>query len=154
MIETSAVNKKNLNALKTQLKNKVSVLSGNSGVGKSTLVNALYPGLHLKVGEISEYHMKGKHTTTFAEMFELPEGGYIIDTPGIKGFGMVYMEKEEIYHFFPEIFKQAASCHYHNCQHVSEPNCAVMAAVEKGDISLSRYHSYLSILDDENSKYR
>ena len=137
VIETSAINRKNLDVLKLKLKDKVSVLSGNSGVGKSTLVNSLYPNLNLKVGEISNYHLKGKHTTTFAEMFELPEGGYIIDTPGIKGFGMVYMNKSEIYHFFPEIFKLAASCQYHNCLHVEEPKCAVKSAVKEGKISLS-----------------
>ena len=154
VIETSAINKKNLDTLKSTLKDKISVLSGNSGVGKSTLINTLYPNLHLKVGEISDYHMKGKHTTTFAEMFELPEGGYIIDTPGIKGFGMIYMEKEEIYHFFPDIFKYAEACQYYNCLHIEEPKCAVKTAVEHGMISLSRYQSYLSILNDENSKYR
>jgi ribosome biogenesis GTPase len=152
--ETSAINSFNLNILKGQLKNKASVLSGNSGVGKSTLINAIYPNLNLKVGKISDYHMKGKHTTTFAEMFELPEGGYIIDTPGIKGFGMVYMEKEEIYHYFPEVFKYSAFCQYHNCLHIEEPKCAVKEAVAKGDIKQSRYYSYLSIMDDENSKYR
>ena len=154
VIETSVVNKFNLDQLKSQLKSKVSVLSGNSGVGKSTLINTLYPNLSLKVGKISDYHMKGKHTTTFAEMFDLPEGGYIIDTPGIKGFGMVHMNREEIYHFFPEIFKQAAFCQYHNCLHLEEPKCAVKEAVENGTINKSRYNSYLSIMSDENSKYR
>ena len=154
VIETSAINKKNLDLVNSKFKGKTSVLSGNSGVGKSTLINTLYPNLNLRVGVISDYHMKGKHTTTFAEMFELPEGGYIIDTPGIKGFGMVYMQKEEIYHFFPEIFKHAASCQYHNCLHMEEPKCAVKQAVENGLIKPSRYHSYVSILHDENSKYR
>ena len=154
VIETSAINKKNLDLVNSKFKGKTSVLSGNSGVGKSTLINTLYPNLNLRVGVISDYHMKGKHTTTFAEMFELPEGGYIIDTPGIKGFGMVYMQKEEIYHFFPEIFKHAASCQYHNCLHMEEPKCAVKQAVESGLIKPSRYHSYVSILHDENSKYR
>lgn len=154
VLETSAINQLNLDLLKSHLNNKVSVLSGNSGVGKSTLINAIYPDLNLKVGKISDYHMKGKHTTTFAEMFELHNGGYIIDTPGIKGFGMVYMEKEEIYHFFPEIFKFSDSCQYHNCLHIEEPKCAVKEAVEMGKINLSRYNSYLSIMEDANSKYR
>jgi len=154
VIEVSALSGHNLSELKFKLKDKVSVLSGNSGVGKSTLINSLYPNFNLKVGEISDYHMKGKHTTTFAEMFSLPEGGYIIDTPGIKGFGMVHMQKEEIYHFFPEIFKHASKCQYNNCLHVEEPNCAVKLAVEKEEIYLSRYNSYLSIINDENSKYR
>jgi ribosome biogenesis GTPase / thiamine phosphate phosphatase len=154
VLETSTLESKSLELFRSHLKDKVSVLSGNSGVGKSTLINTLYPELKLKTGSISEYHNKGKHTTTFAEMFELPEHSYIIDTPGIKGFGMVYMEKEEIYHFFPEIFKHAALCQYHNCLHIEEPNCAVRTAVENGNISASRYHSYLSMLSDENSKYR
>lgn len=154
VIETSVVNGNNIDLLNSELINKVSVLSGNSGVGKSSLVNAIFPDLNLKVGNISDYHMKGKHTTTFAEMIQLPAGGYIIDTPGIKGFGLVYMDKSEIYHFFPEIFNHASSCQFHNCLHVEEPKCAVKAAVEAGSISRSRYHSYLSILEDENSKYR
>lgn len=154
VIETSAAQNKNIDLLHAELLNKTTVLSGNSGVGKSSLINCIYPDLNLKVGNISDYHMKGKHTTTFAEMFELPDGGYIIDTPGIKGFGMVYMEKEEIYHFFPEIFTAATECQFYNCLHIEEPKCAVKAAVENGIIAPSRYHSYLSILHDENSKYR
>ena len=154
VIETSVMNKKNIDLLNLALKDKVSVLSGNSGVGKSSLINSLYPNLNLKVGSISDYHNKGKHTTTFAEMIELPNGGYIIDTPGIKGFGLVYLDKNEIYHFFPEIFKYASSCQFHNCLHMEEPKCAVKDAVESGKIKPSRYNSYLSILDDENSKYR
>jgi ribosome small subunit-dependent GTPase A len=154
VIETSATKNKNIDILHAELIHKTTVLSGNSGVGKSSLINCIYPDLNLKVGSISDYHMKGKHTTTFAEMFELPDGGYIIDTPGIKGFGMVYMEKEEIYHFFPEIFKASSECQFHNCLHIGEPKCAVKGAVERGIIAQSRYHSYLSILNDENSKYR
>jgi ribosome biogenesis GTPase / thiamine phosphate phosphatase len=154
VIETSVPLKKNLEELKEILINNVSVLAGNSGVGKSTLINSIFPGLQLKTGEISDYHMKGKHTTTFAEMVELPEGGYIIDTPGIKGFGMVHMEKEEIYHFFPEIFKYSSSCQYYNCLHMDEPNCAVKKAVEDGNIFNSRYYSYQSIVNDQHTKYR
>jgi ribosome biogenesis GTPase / thiamine phosphate phosphatase len=154
VIETSATIGTNLDKLKELLQNKVSVVAGNSGVGKSTLINSVFPGLQLKTGNISDYHMKGKHTTTYAEMIELPEGGFIIDTPGIKGFGMVYMDKEEIYHFFPEIFNYASSCQYYNCLHIEEPNCAVKKAVEEGHIFSSRYFSYQSIVNDDQSKYR
>lgn len=154
VIETSVVKEKNLDQLKASLIGKVSVLSGNSGVGKSSLINSIFPGLNLKTGNISDYHMKGKHTTTFAEMVELPEGGYIIDTPGIKGFGMVHMEKEEIYHFFPDIFKHSTGCQYYNCLHMNEPNCSVKKAVENEEIAMSRYNSYQSIVNDEQSKYR
>jgi ribosome biogenesis GTPase / thiamine phosphate phosphatase len=155
VVETSASEGIHLDELKSLLDHKTTLLSGNSGVGKSTLINSLYQDLDLKVGKISDYHLKGKHTTTFAEMFPLHDGAYIIDTPGIKGFGMVHMDKEEIYHFFPEIFQQAASCQYHNCLHMEEPNCAVKTAVEKGEISPSRYLSYMSILEDQGeAKYR
>lgn len=154
VIETSASSNINLAQLKPRLQNKVCLFAGNSGVGKSTLINCIYPEVELKTGKISDYHLKGKHTTTFAEMVPLPDGGYLIDTPGIKGFGMVYMNKEEIYHFFPDIFKYAKNCQYHNCLHIDEPKCAVKTAVENGEISESRYYSYQSILADENGKYR
>ena len=153
VIETSAILRKNLDLFRTFMKQKTSVLSGNSGVGKTSLINAMY-GIELKVDNISDYHLTGKHTTTYAEMVPIPDGGYLIDTPGIKGFGLVDMKKEEIYHFFPEIFKYAALCQYHNCLHIEEPNCAVKAAVEKKIIDPNRYYSYLSILDDKNLKYR
>ena len=154
VIETSIFQPNKLDLLKSLIEHKTSVLSGNSGVGKTSLINTLYPGIDLRVNEISDYSMKGKHTTTYAEMIELPGGGYLIDTPGIKGFGLIDMEREEIYHFFPEIFKFAAFCQYHNCLHIEEPNCAVKSAVEKGEIDANRYYSYRSILDDKNSKYR
>ena len=154
-IETSAKENININILKDLLKDKISVMSGHSGVGKSTLINAIDKKLQLKTSKISDFHNTGKHTTTLSEMFEISSGGYIIDTPGIKGFGIIDMDKEEIYHFFPEIFKLSKNCQYYNCKHIHEPNCAVKKAVENGDISLSRYNSYLSImLDDENNKYR
>ena len=133
----------------------VDAFSGHSGVGKSTLINALVPGLEVKTAEISAYHNKGMHTTTFSEMFPVPGDGYIIDTPGIKGFGTFDMEEEEIGHYFPEIFKTSANCKYGNCTHRQEPGCAVRKAVEEHYISESRYTSYLSMLEDkEEGKYR
>lgn len=144
-----------LDALKADLKDKISLLSGHSGVGKSTIINKLVPGVNLRTGDISEYHNKGMHTTTFSEMIPLPEGGYLIDTPGIKGFGTIEMEGVEISHYFPEIFKFSADCKFNNCSHRHEPGCAVLQAVEEHYISESRYKSYLSILDDkQESKYR
>ena len=140
---------------KRQLKGRVTLFSGHSGVGKSTLINALVPGLEVKTAEISAYHNKGMHTTTFSEMFPVPGDGYIIDTPGIKGFGTFDMEEEEIGHYLPEIFKTSANCKYGNCTHRQEPGCAVRKAVEEHYISESRYTSYLSMLEDkEEGKYR
>lgn len=154
VIEISVLEGTNMEILHSRFQGKVNLLSGNSGVGKSSLINYLYPQLQLCTNEISNYHFKGKHTTTFAEMVELPEGGYIIDTPGIKGFGMVNMEKNEIYHFFPEIFKYATNCQYNNCLHLDEPKCAVKEAVKNNQISESRYLSYTHIMGDDNEKYR
>lgn len=144
-----------LDDLRAELKGKITLLSGHSGVGKSTLINKLIPGIALRTGDISEYHNKGMHTTTFSEMVPLPDGGYLIDTPGIKGFGTIDMEVAEISHYFPEIFRISADCRFNNCTHRHEPGCAVLNAVENHFISESRYRSYLSILDDkEESKYR
>ena len=144
-----------LDALKAELKDKITLLSGHSGVGKSTIINKLVPGVNLRTGDISEYHNKGMHTTTFSEMIPLPEGGYLIDTPGIKGFGTIEMETAEISHYFPEIFKFSEDCRLNNCSHRHEPGCAVLQALEDHYISESRYKSYLSILEDkEESKYR
>jgi ribosome biogenesis GTPase len=133
---------------------KISLLSGNSGVGKSTLLNILNPQLDLKTERISDYHKQGKHITTFPEMHHIPFGGFAIDTPGIRGFGLADMERNEIYHFFPEIFRISGKCKYYNCLHLDEPDCAVRKAVEEGEIDYLRYKSYFSILNDENTKYR
>ncbi|WP_321279911.1 ribosome small subunit-dependent GTPase A [Marinifilum fragile] len=153
--EISAKNGTHIDLIKDALKDNINLLSGHSGVGKSTLINVIQPGLDLKTGEISEAHSQGKHTTTFSEMFELDFGGYIIDTPGIRGFGTIDMEKEEMSHFFPEIFDTSKECQFNNCSHIHEPKCAVKAAVEAGEISITRYESYLGmVMEDENSKYR
>ena len=151
----SALTGEGVEAIREALKGRVTLFSGHSGVGKSTLINALVPGLEVKTAEISAYHNKGMHTTTFSEMFPVPGNGYIIDTPGIKGFGTFDMEEEEIGHYFPEIFKTSADCKYGNCTHRQEPGCAVRKAVEEHYISESRYTSYLSMLEDkEEGKYR
>jgi len=136
------------------MKDKITLLSGNSGVGKSSLINKLDPGANLKTGDVSDYHKQGKHITTFPEMHKMPFGGYVIDSPGIRGFGLADMKREEIYHFFPEIFNIAAKCKYNNCLHIDEPGCAVVSAVESGEIDYSRYKSYFNIVNDDNRKYR
>lgn len=144
-----------MDALRTLLVNKVTLLSGHSGVGKSTIINRILPEANLRTNAISEYHKKGMHTTTFSEMIPLREGGYIIDTPGIKGFGTLEMEGVEIAHYFPEIFRYSADCRFHNCTHRHEPGCAVLKALEAHGISESRYKSYLNIFEDkESGKYR
>jgi ribosome biogenesis GTPase len=143
-----------LDSIKNAMKDRISLISGNSGVGKTSLLNILDPSLDLKTAEISDYHKQGKHITTFPEMHRLPFGGFAIDTPGIRGFGVVYMERNEIYHFFPEIFKVSKECKFYNCLHLDEPGCAVRKAIELGEIDSLRYRSYLSILSDENTKYR
>ncbi|MCL1942926.1 MAG: ribosome small subunit-dependent GTPase A [Candidatus Azobacteroides sp.] len=154
-LKISALDPAGLDELRLLLKEKITLFSGNSGVGKSTLINALIPGTGLKIGEISKYHNKGVHTTTFSEMIALPGGGYLIDTPGIKGFGSVDMEGAEVGHYFREIFKASANCRFADCTHRHEPGCAVLKDVENHLISQSRYTGYLSILhDSENGKYR
>ena len=155
VLEISALTGEGMTELRERLKDKISLFSGNSGVGKSTIINALLPDLDLRTGSISDMHDTGMHTTTFSEMFPLPEGGWIIDTPGIKGFGTIDFDKHEIAHFFPEIFKISAECKYGDCTHTHEPGCAVLKALDQHYISQSRYASYLSILDDTNpDKYR
>lgn len=151
----SALTKEGIEEVKEALRGKVTLLSGNSGVGKSSIINALSENFKAKTGEISESHNTGMHTTTFSEMYEWEGNSYIIDTPGIKGFGTIDFQKEEVGHFFPEIFKASAECKFNNCTHTHEPGCAVLAAVEEHLISQSRYNSYISIIGDaDESKYR
>ena len=145
---------KNIETLKDLMMGKTSLISGNSGVGKTTLLNAFNPLLNLKTAEISDYHKQGKHITTFPEMHKLPFGAFVIDSPGIRGFGVVDMERNEIYHFFREIFEKSKECRFNNCLHLDEPGCAVRSAVEKGEIAFLRYRSYLNIMDGDNGKYR
>lgn len=147
--KVSATENIDIEVLRNLTKDKTTLVAGHSGVGKSTLVNAMDSNLDLKVGEISDAHSKGKHTTTFAEMHPLIYGGFIIDTPGIKELGLVDMEKEEIGNYFPEMQAIKNECKFNNCIHVNEPKCAVIAAVEKGEIALSRYNSYVSIINGE-----
>jgi len=156
VLKTSAMQGIGLEKLKVELKDKTTLLSGHSGVGKSTLVNAVEPNLDLRTGTVSLSHRKGQHTTTFAEMHPLRMGGDVIDTPGIKGFGMVNMKKEEISHFFPEIFALSEQCRFHNCMHLNEPECAVKSALEENKIAPTRYESYLNQLNDydEQTHYR
>jgi ribosome biogenesis GTPase len=153
-LRVSSTEGKGVEELKQMMLGKVSMFSGHSGVGKSTLVNALEPSLHLKTKNISEQSKQGQHTTTFAEMYDLSFGAKIIDTPGIKGFGIVDMEKEEIGGYFPEFFKLQDQCKFNNCLHKEEPHCAIKAALEKDEIAWSRYNSYLKILEGDDEHYR
>jgi ribosome biogenesis GTPase len=153
IIEISAHTGYNLNLLREECNGKVTLFSGQSGVGKSSLINALDSKLVLRTGEISDYHQQGKHTTTFYEMHPLATGGFIIDTPGIKGFGLIEMAKEELSHYFPEMLRISDNCRFAPCTHTHEPGCAVKEAVEDGRISADRYISYLGMLEEEE-KYR
>lgn len=153
-IGISAKTAKNIDKVKQLMIDKVSIFSGHSGVGKSTLINVIEPGLDLKTKEISEQHQQGQHTTTFAEMFDLSFGAKIIDTPGIKGFGVVDMEKEEVGDYFPEFFELKQHCKFNNCLHIHEPQCAVKEALDNDAIAFSRYRSYLQILEGEDEHYR
>ncbi|MDX2359968.1 MAG: ribosome small subunit-dependent GTPase A [Crocinitomicaceae bacterium] len=151
----SATDPKSVDFLKEEIKGNQVMISGHSGVGKSTLVNALDPSLDLKTGAISDAHKQGKHTTTFAEMHKLASGGYIVDTPGIRAFGIVDMDKAVISHYFPEMRALMADCKFNNCQHMNEPKCAVKAAVEAGKLDESRYHTYTQLMEeDENDIHR
>lgn len=150
-LDVSAEKGINISQVKDLMKDQVSLFVGHSGVGKTTLINKIEPDLNLKTKPISEAHNQGQHTTTFAEMFTLSFGGYIIDTPGIRGYGLVDFSKEEIAHFFPEMFALQNECKYYNCTHVNEPKCAVIQAVENGTIALSRYQSYLQMLEEDET---
>ncbi len=150
----SALNEEGLGEVQSKMENKINVFAGNSGVGKSTLINKLDPLLNLKTANISQSHKTGKHTTTFSEMHPLSVGGYVIDTPGIRGFGLIDFDKEELSHYFPEIFKISHACKFNNCLHLNEPDCAVREAVEKGEIFDSRYYSYLNLMEDDGKRYR
>jgi ribosome biogenesis GTPase / thiamine phosphate phosphatase len=153
-IGVSAFTGENVEKVKALMHHKVSMFSGHSGVGKSTLVNAIEPSLDIKTKEISTLHMQGQHTTTFAEMFDLSFGAKIIDTPGIKGFGVVDMDKEEVGDYFPEFFKLKQDCKFNNCLHIQEPQCAVKKALDNDEIAFSRYRSYMQILEGEDEHYR
>ena len=155
-LEISATLHTNIDAVKKLMLGKISMFSGHSGVGKSTLINAIDPGLQLKTAEVSTQHKQGQHTTTFAEMFAIPTEpeSYIIDTPGIKGFGVVDFEPSEITDFYPEFFALKHLCKFNNCLHLNEPKCAVKKALEEGKIAASRYRSYLQILEGEEENYR
>lgn len=150
----SAFDTKDVNKVKKLLKDKISLLSGHSGTGKSTLINAVQPGLDLKTGGISDVHLKGKHTTTFSELHKLDEGGYIIDTPGIKELGLVEMKKEEVGHYFPEFRALMHHCKFNTCTHTHEPGCAVLKALEEGKIHEERYHNYLGILNGDETDWK
>jgi ribosome biogenesis GTPase / thiamine phosphate phosphatase len=152
--EISVLKDLNLDHVIEILKNKISVINGNSGVGKSALINKIDPNIHLKIGTISSYHRTGMHTTSYSEMYALTFGGYVIDTPGIKGFGLIDFYKEELYHYFPEIFELSKGCKFNNCLHIHEPECAVLEAVKNNDIALSRYSSYYNLFYDDSKKYR
>ncbi len=144
-----------MDRLRELLHDRITLVSGNSGVGKTTLINELIPGLDLRTAEISAVHDQGMHTTTFSELFRLPGGGAIIDTPGVRGFGTIDFDKYEVAHYFPELFEESKHCRFGNCTHTHEPGCAVLRAIDEGRIAQSRYASYLSILDDATEgKYR
>ena len=153
VVEISAKFGTGLDRVRELVSGATTLVAGNSGVGKSTLIGALEPTLNVRTGEISQSHHKGKHTTTFSTMYPLSEGGYIIDTPGIKGFGLIDIEDAELAHYFPEMMRYLPECRFYNCSHTHEPHCAVVEAVQRGEIAYPRYESYLKILD-EDDKYR
>lgn len=153
-IGISAETGQNIDEVKALMKGKKVMLSGHSGVGKSTLANALQPGLNLKTSSISLQHQQGQHTTTFAEMYDLNFGAQLIDTPGIRGFGVVDIDENELGNYFPEFFKLKQHCKFHNCKHIEEPKCAVKEAIERDEIAYSRYKSYLQIINNEDEQYR
>lgn len=151
-LNTSVITQEGLDDLHDMLEGKISLISGHSATGKSSLINHFIPGKDLRIGEVSEASNKGQHTTTFAEMHELPFGGYIVDTPGIKGFGLVDIPKDELHHHFIEFFELLPQCKFHNCLHLNEPGCAVLKAVDAGTVAASRYNSYVSMYNDEEER--
>lgn len=153
VLEVSATEDRGVEAVRELLAGRTTLVSGNSGVGKSTLIQAIDPSLDIRTGEISESHHKGRHTTTFSTMYPLAGGGAVIDTPGIKGFGLIDIDEAELWHYFPEMMQVAPGCRFYNCTHTHEPGCAVIEAVKAGEIAWPRYESYLKILD-EDEKYR
>ena len=153
-LEISALNKQNLSEVKRLLKDKVSLFSGHSGVGKSTLINAIEPALSLKTAPLSTLYKQGKHTTTFAQMYALSFGGFVVDTPGIKGFGMVDFQKGEVANYFREFFVLKPHCKFYNCKHINEPQCAVKKALQSGTIAQTRYDSYLQMVSLQDDKFR
>jgi ribosome biogenesis GTPase / thiamine phosphate phosphatase len=154
VLEISVARADNIDALSQLLKGKFTAIAGNSGVGKTSLINMLCPGLHLKTGVVSTVHLTGKHTTTYPEMFALPAGGFIADTPGIRGFGITDMDKNEVGLYFTDIFNLSGNCQYYNCSHLHEPHCAVIEACRKGILHESRYRSYVKIVTGSENKYR
>ncbi|WP_196017075.1 ribosome small subunit-dependent GTPase A [Alistipes senegalensis] len=153
VLEVSAKEGRGVEEVRNLLAGRTTLVSGNSGVGKSTLIQTIDPSLDIRTGEISDSHHKGRHTTTFSTMYPLAEGGAVIDTPGIKGFGLLDIDAAELWHYFPEMMRVAPGCRFYNCTHTHEPGCAVVEAVKAGEIAWSRYESYLKILDDDE-KYR
>ncbi len=153
-MKMSLQTKEGVEEVRNEMTGKVNVIAGNSGVGKSTLIQVLDPAIRLKIGSMSDYHQTGKHTTTFSEMFELKSGIQIIDTPGIRGFGTIDIVRDELFHFFPEIFRASKACRYHNCMHLNEPDCHVKSEVNRGNISEFRYINYLMMLEEDPAKYR
>jgi ribosome biogenesis GTPase len=151
-IFSSLVTSEGIEEIKAMIENKITLISGHSATGKSSLVNHFIPGKDLRIGEVSESSNKGQHTTTFAEMHQLPFGGFLVDTPGIKGFGLVDIPKEELHHHFLEFFELLPECKYHNCLHLNEPGCAVRKALEEGTVAPSRYNSYVSMYNDEEER--
>ena len=153
-MQCSAETGQGVDQVEEVMKGKLNVIAGNSGVGKTTLINVIDPSMKLKTATISDVHQTGKHTTTFAEMFEVSGGIRIIDTPGLRGFGTIDIDRNELFHFFPEIFRASKNCKYHNCMHIREPGCGVKTAVQEGAISQSRYLNYQMMMEEEDSKYR
>ncbi len=154
VIECSTITGEGLDKIERKMAGKISLFSGNSGVGKSTIISTLLPQFDIKIGEISAANNTGKHTTTFSQMFKLDNGGYLVDTPGIKSFGLLDVEKDELGRYFPEMFKHSSECQFNNCTHTHEPKCKIKALVENEEIPISRYESYISMLQSDDEKYR